>query len=66
MGFWSCWTYDAVSPSIGYVSIEEAGDEESWDDYYVLVSQTLGSFLHDSNFLGILPDDYYQAKKLGY
>ena len=53
-------------PSIGYISIEEAGDEESWDDYYVLVSQTLGSFLHDSNFLGILPDDYYQAKKLGY
>ena len=52
--------------SIGYVSIEEAGDEESWDDYYVYVSQTLGSFLHDSNFLGILPDDYYQAKKLGY
>lgn len=50
-------------PSIGYVSIEEAGDEESWDDYYVLVSQTLGSFLHDSNFLGILPDDYYQAKE---
>lgn len=53
-------------PSIGYVSIEESGDEESWDDHYVLVSQTLGSFLHDSNFLGILPDDYYQAKKLGY
>ena len=52
--------------SIGYVSIEEAGDEESWDDYYVYVSQTLGSFLHDSTFLGILPDDYYQAKKLGY
>ena len=52
--------------NIGYVSIEEAGDEEPWDDYYVYVSQTLGSFLHDSNFLGILPDDYYQAKRLGY
>ena len=53
-------------PSVGYVSFEEAGDEESWDDYYVRVSPTLGSFLHDSNFLGILPDDYYQAKKLRY
>ena len=52
--------------SIGYVAFEEVGDEASWDDYYVHISQTLGSFLHDSNFLGILPDDYYQAKRLGY
>lgn len=52
--------------SIGYVAIEEVGDEKPWDDYCVHISRTLGSFLHDSNFLGILPDDYYQARKLGY
>ena len=46
-------------PSIGYVSIEEAGDEESWDDYYVLVSQTLGSYTwneHDTVIEQLFPN----------
>lgn len=54
------------TPSVGYVAIEEVGDEEPWDKYFVNISPTLGSFLHDAVLLQILPDDYYQAKELGY
>ena len=53
-------------PAVGYVAFEEVGDEEIWDNHYLQISPSLGSFLHDSNFLGILPDDYYQARNLGY
>ena len=30
-------------PSVGYVSIEEAGDEEVWDEYCACISPSLGS-----------------------
>ena len=53
-------------PAVGYVAFEEVGDEEIWDNHYLQISPSLGSFLHDSNFLGILPDDYYQAQNFGY
>ena len=53
-------------PSVGYVAIMEIGDEPGWENHYVRVSNSLGEFLHDSNFLNIIPCDYYQALKLGY
>lgn len=52
-------------PSVGYVAFMEIGDESGWDAHYVRVSNSLGEFLHDSNFLDILPCDYYQACKFG-
>ncbi len=51
-------------PSVGYVAFMEIGDEPGWENHYVRVSNSLGEFLNDSNFLGILPDDYYLAKEL--
>lgn len=52
-------------PSVGYVAFMEIGDEPGWDGHYVRISNSLGEFLHDSNFLDILPCDYYQAHELG-
>lgn len=53
-------------PSVGYVAIMEIGDEPGWERHYVCVSSSFGDFLHDSNFLNILPCDYYQALEFGY
>lgn len=53
-------------PSVGYVAIMEIGDNPSWENYYVCVSKSFADFIHDSNFLSILPCDYYQALELGY
>lgn len=51
---------------VGYVAYEEVGDDGDWMPYYVRIASSIGAFLHDSNFLNYLPDDYYQAKQLGY
>ena len=59
-------TDNASTPEVGYVAFAEVGDEGPWLPHYVKVSSSLGCFLHDSNFLGLLPDDYYQAVELGY
>ena len=54
-----------VSPyQVGYVAIHEVGDEDSWQNYYIKVSNDLGSYLHDLVFLDIIPGDYYDAKQL--
>jgi hypothetical protein len=57
---------NVASPEVGYVAFAEVGDEGPWLPHYVKVSPSLGCFLHDSNFLGTLPYDYYQALELGY
>lgn len=57
---------NVASPEVGYVAFAEVGDEGPWLPHYVKVSSSLGCFLHDSNFLDILPYDYYQAVELGY
>jgi hypothetical protein len=57
---------NASTPEVGYVAFAEVGDEGPWLPHYVKVSCSLGCFLHDSNFFGNLPDDYYQAVELGY
>lgn len=52
-----------VSPyQVGYVAIQEIGDEGNWENYYLKVSNDLGCFLHDLIILDILPSDYYQEK----
>lgn len=47
---------------IGYVAIQEIGDEGNWENYYLKVSNDFGCFLHDLIILDILPSDYYQEK----
>ena len=62
----NCIVLKIDSNEIGYVAFEEIGDEGRWDNYYVKVSDSLGEYIHDMNFLGILPADYYQALEIGY
>ena len=57
-----------VSLEVGYITHEEVDDSSScrFQDKYIAISPTLGSFFHDSNLLWTMPGDYYHAKELGW
>ena len=57
-----------ASLEVGYITHEEVDDSSScrFQDKYIAISPTLGSFFHDSNLLWTMPGDYYHAKELGW